>query len=75
VAQPLIAPMPKDLDLGGGFVLRITAVDPTTGAQVTGVKVSNVVMTVDPISGAIEPPVTPGDLNAPSPYLVPTSGG
>jgi hypothetical protein len=65
--------MPKDFDLGGGFVLRITAVNPTSGATVTGVKVSNLVITADPIAGVIEPPPTDGGLPAPLPLLVPTS--
>lgn len=73
MAQPLIANMPKDLDLGGGFVLRITAVDPSTGATVTGVKVSNLVMTVDPISGAVETDPGPEAFPPPLPLLVPTS--
>lgn len=74
MAQPLIANMPADLDLGGGWILRLTAVDPATGATITGVKVSNLVVTVDPIAGAVETP--PGDSGgtAPFPYLVPMSG-
>lgn len=72
-AQPLIADMPQDLDLGGGFILRVTAVDPSTGALISGVKVSNLVLTVNPIAGAVQTGPTDQDLNAPSPYLVPTS--
>lgn len=74
MAQPLIASMPKDLDLGGGWIVRLTAVDPTTGAAVSGVKVSNVVITVDPLAGAVEQPPGTGGQAAPFPYLVPMSG-
>lgn len=73
MAQPLIAAMPQDLDLGGGWIVRITAVDPASGAPVTGVKVSNVVITADPLSGAVEAPPTDDGLPAPIPLLVPTS--
>lgn len=63
--------MVKHLDLGGGFILRLTAVDPTTGNTVTGVKLSNVVLTVDPISGAVD---TSADLlPAPIPVSTPPS--
>jgi hypothetical protein len=41
MAQPLIASMPQDLDLSQGCTLRFDAVDPTTGARVTGVVITN----------------------------------
>lgn len=34
--------MPPDLDLGDGYVIRLAALDPTTGAAVTGVVVTDV---------------------------------
>ncbi len=42
MSQPLIAPMPADLDLPDGYVITWAAVDPTTGNDVSGVVVSNV---------------------------------
>jgi hypothetical protein len=42
VGPILDCPMPEDLDLGDGWTLRISALDPTTGAVVPGVTVSNV---------------------------------
>lgn len=45
MAEPLIAGLPPDLALGGGFTLRVTALDPTTGAQVAGVKINTVAIT------------------------------
>jgi hypothetical protein len=38
----LDAPMPEDLDLPDGYLLTWAAIDPTTGADVAGVVVSNV---------------------------------
>lgn len=73
MSQPLIANMPAELDLGGGWVLRLTAVNPSTNATITGVKVSNVALTVDPISGAVEAPPGGDEQPAPMPLLVPTS--
>jgi hypothetical protein len=49
VAKPLIVPLPSGLDLDGGCIIRVTALDPDTGAVVTGVKVSNVTIEVDDI--------------------------
>lgn len=44
--QPLIAPLPPNLDLADGYVVRFNALDPATGAQVTGVLVSNALVYV-----------------------------
>lgn len=38
--QPLIVGMTPDVVVSGSYRLRLTALSPTTGAQVTGVKVS-----------------------------------
>lgn len=42
MAQPLIVTLPPNLDLWPGCIIRVTAVDPTTGATVAGVTVSNI---------------------------------
>lgn len=42
MAKPVIAGMPPSYDLGGQFVILLDAVDPTTGAAVAGVTVSDV---------------------------------
>lgn len=42
MAVPLIAQMPDDVEAGGDWIMRWRAIDPTTGADVTGVVVSNV---------------------------------
>lgn len=57
--------MPEDLDIGAGYTLQVTALDPATGATVPGVTVSNLIFTVDQISG------TPGDLQVGPFMLVP----
>jgi hypothetical protein len=42
VAQPLIVTLPPGLDLWPGCIIRVTAVDPTTGATVAGVKAAKI---------------------------------
>ncbi len=44
VGAVLEAPMPPDLDLPDGYIVQWSALDPTTGADVAGVTVSNVSM-------------------------------
>lgn len=48
------AGLPADLDIGPGYTLQVTALDPTTGNPVTGVTVSNLIFTADQISGTPE---------------------
>jgi len=42
VAQPLTVALPPNLDLWPGCIIRVTAVDPTTGAGVAGVNVAKI---------------------------------
>lgn len=42
MAQPLVIALPPNLDLWGGCIIRVTAVNPTTGAGVAGVDVGNI---------------------------------
>jgi hypothetical protein len=42
VALKLTASLPPDLDLPPNWIVQLVAVDPTTGAAVSGVNVSNV---------------------------------
>lgn len=42
MAQPIEASMPQLLDLPDGYIIQWAAIDPTTGADVAGVKVKNV---------------------------------
>ena len=51
MAQPLLVPLPAQHSLDDTYTLRITAVSPTTGAVVAGVKVGAVTMIVDNLSG------------------------
>lgn len=48
------AGLPEGLDVGSGYTLRVTALDPTTGNPVSGVTVSNLIFTADQISGTPE---------------------
>lgn len=69
VGPILDVPMPADLDLADGWTLRVTALDPVTGAVVSGVNVSQLALEV-----ALGEGTSAGDL-AVGPYLlVPGSG-
>ena len=52
MAQKLTASMPENLDLQANYVVQITAVDPTTGALVSGINVSNVAIMAEQITPA-----------------------
>ena len=49
MAQKLTAALPPDFDLPANFVVQFTAVDPTSGALVSGVNVSNVAIMAEPV--------------------------
>jgi hypothetical protein len=51
MAQPLIVPLPPNLDLWGGCIIRVTAVSPTTGNTVAGVRVANISIEADQTAG------------------------
>jgi hypothetical protein len=66
---PAIAALPLDLILSSGYVIRFTALNPTSGAAVTGVRVTDVAFQVRPVN------IGPGGVDidgAPLPLLVPT---
>ena len=44
--------MPANLDLGAGFTVRLTAVDPTTGNVINGITVSDFVAMVADLTGS-----------------------
>lgn len=46
MAQIVNAPMPQDIDIVGGWKVRVTAVD-SAGAVVSGVNVSNMTIVAD----------------------------
>lgn len=51
MAQPLELPMFENFDLDDTYQLRVTALDPATGAVVAGVNVGAVTFMVDNLSG------------------------
>jgi hypothetical protein len=51
VAQPLTVALPPNLELWGGCIVRVTALDPATGLAVNGVNVSDVTIEVDQTAG------------------------
>lgn len=53
MAQKVVVGMPQDLDLPDGWTFRITALD-TTGAVVSGVKVSNLDIIADAPLGNVD---------------------
>lgn len=65
--QPLIQALPSGMFFADGYRLRLTALDPTTGAVVAGVVVSETTFQVRPVDSG------PGD-SAPIPQLVPSDG-
>lgn len=51
MAAPQNAPMPQQYDLNDDYIIRLTALDATTGATVAGVNVGTVTLMVDNLSG------------------------
>jgi hypothetical protein len=51
VPAPLTVALPPGLDLRGGCIIRLAALDAATGNEVAGVKVSNITLEVDDIGG------------------------
>ena len=49
-----LAAMPPDLDLSAGYIVRVNALDPTTGAQVTGVTVTDFSLLVSDVAGNLD---------------------
>lgn len=62
MAAPIDASLPPNLIIGDGYTLRFSAIDPNTGAAITGVTVSAVTVQTEDLSGAS------GSLQ-PGPYL------
>jgi hypothetical protein len=52
VAQPLTVAFPPDLTLTDGWLVTIAAVDPVTGADVSGVTITEALMQVEVLEGA-----------------------
>ena len=66
---PYSASMPDDIDCGGSYTIRVTAVDPTTGNVISAVTVSTLVMVAEPLGAT-----TPTDLAFGPFQLVPGPG-
>jgi len=66
VAAPLNAPLSPFFSLTNGYIVRVSAVDPTTGATVAAVVASDVSIAVDPQEETTAP-----DLPDETPWLVP----
>lgn len=64
---PLVTSLPIDCILSSGYVIRINALDLTTGAEVAGVKVTDVSLFVEQLNG-------PAVDATPTPLLVPSVG-
>lgn len=63
--QPLTAGLPPELQLSAGYILRVNALDQATGAEVSGVMLSDVSLFVSLLSGNL-------DEGTPAPLLVPS---
>jgi len=68
VSAPLVAGLPPDLDLDGGYTLRFDALFFSSGATVSGVTVSAVAIGAADLAGNLT-----GLLNVANPVLVRTS--
>lgn len=51
MAKGYEAAMPAELELAGGFTVRLTAINATTGAVIPGITVSDFVAIVDDLTG------------------------
>lgn len=51
MAQKIDVPIPEGIDIGDGWQIVWDAVDPNTGASVSGVKVSNANVCYPPVGG------------------------
>lgn len=69
MAAPLKATLPPDCQLSSGYIIRITALDPTSGASVAGVTLSDVSFFVTDLSPDLGG--GGGGFDAPMPLLVP----
>lgn len=47
--QPLIANLPLELVMESGYTIRLNALNPTTGAEVAGVVVTDLTLQVRPV--------------------------
>lgn len=54
MAQPIDIDMPQDLDIGPTYTLRVTALNPSTGALVSGVTIGTVVITASLVQGTTD---------------------
>lgn len=70
MAQAITASMPQHLDLDLACKIIFEAVDPTTGAAVSGVTISNALIRVDSQVGAAD-----GKLSSGAFVLIPGPGG
>jgi len=52
MAKGYEAASPAQLELGGGFTVRLTAIDPTTGNVINNITVSDFVALVDDLTGS-----------------------
>lgn len=69
MSEKLTASVARDLVLGDGYIIRFAAVDPVTGADVSGVTVTNVNIDGDTQGTSSELPIDIGPLTA-GPYLL-----
>lgn len=66
MAAPLKTGLPPECVLASGYIVRLVALDATTGAEVSGVQLSDISFFVTDLIGAA------GDDTAPLPLLVPS---
>lgn len=79
MAAPLDAPIPPGLALSGGYTIRFTALDPTSGDEVTDVVISGATVQYEVVAGSTSVDLPSGPyLYQPTPSAPPVaspSGG
>lgn len=69
MSLPYSASMPDDIDCGGSYTVRVTAVDPTNGNVIAAITIESLVMVAEPLGAT-----TPIDLAFGPFQLVPGPG-
>ena len=54
MAKVQVAALPPNLDLSSGYTIRVNAIDPSTGGQITGVTISDLSILVTDVSGNLD---------------------
>lgn len=71
MAAPVMVAFPAQVDIDANYTVRFTALSPTDGSVVAGVKISNASILASPVSAASPPDGTPAPGADVAPLFVP----